>query len=59
MTSGNHVVTVVTYEPTGNFNIQRFPGLFTQTTIGLGFGDMNSSGAYTTSDIRCSGALQQ
>ena len=56
VTSGNHVVTVVTYEPTGNFNIQRFPGLLTQTSIGLGFGDMNSSGAYTTTDIRCSGA---
>jgi len=56
VTSGNHVVTVVTYEPTGNFNIQRFPGLLTQTNIGLGFGDMNASGAYTTSDIRCSGA---
>ena len=55
MTNGNHVVTVVTYEPTGNFNIQRFPGQLTQTNIGLGFGDMNSSGAYTTSDIRCSG----
>ena len=56
VTSGNHVVTVVTYEPTGNYNIQRFPGLLTQTNIGLGFGDMNSSGTYTTGDIRCSGA---
>jgi hypothetical protein len=56
VSNGNHVVTVVTYEPTGNYNIQRFPGLLTQTTIGLGFGDMNSSGSYTTTDIRCSGA---
>ena len=23
---GNHVATVVTFEPTGNYNIQRFPG---------------------------------
>jgi hypothetical protein len=52
MTRGNHVVTVVTYEPTGNYNIQRFPGQFTPTNIGLGFGDMNSSGAFTVSDIR-------
>jgi alpha-amylase len=52
---GNHVITVVTYEPTGNYNIQRFPGQFTQTTLGLGFGDMNSSNSYSTSDIRCSG----
>jgi hypothetical protein len=46
-------VTVVTYEPTGNYNIQRFAGQFTDTNIGLGFGDLNSSGAYTTADIRC------
>lgn len=51
---GNHVVTVVTYEETGNSNIQRFAGQYTQTTIGLGFGDMNSSNAYSTTDIRCS-----
>ncbi len=53
---GNHVVTVVTYEPTGNYNIQRFPGQLTQTNLGLGFGDMNSSNSYSTTDIRCSGA---
>jgi glycosidase len=52
--SGNHVATVVTYEPTGNYNIQRFPGLFAQTSLGLGFGDMNSTNSYTTTDIRCS-----
>lgn len=50
---GNHVVTVVSYEPDGNYNIQRFPGQLTQTNLGLGFGDMNSSNSYTTSDIRC------
>ena len=53
VTTGNHVATVVTYEPTGNFNIQRIPGLFTDTNLGAGFGDMNSSdGIYGTSDIR-------
>ena len=52
--SGNHVATVVTYEPTGNYNIQAFPGLFAQTSLGLGFGDMNSTNSYTTTDIRCS-----
>jgi alpha-amylase len=56
VTDGNHVVTVVSYEPTGNLNVQRFSGWYTDTNIGLGFGDMNSSGLYTTSDIRCSGA---
>ncbi len=53
VSTGNHVVTVVTYEPTGNYNIQRFPGLLTNTNLGLGFGDMNSSNSYTTTDIRC------
>jgi alpha-amylase len=50
---GNHVATVVTYEPTGNYNIQRFPGLFTATNShGAGFGDMNFSNSYVTGDIR-------
>jgi alpha-amylase len=50
---GNHVATVVTYEPTGNFNIQRFPGLFTATNShGAGFGDMNFSNTYVAGDIR-------
>jgi hypothetical protein len=50
---GNHVATVITYEPTGNYNIQRFPGLFTATNSrGRGFGDMNFSNNYLVSDIR-------
>jgi alpha-amylase len=53
--TGSHVATVVTYEPTGNFNIQRFTGLYTATNIGAGFGDMDSSGTYTVGDIRCNG----
>jgi len=52
LTRGNHVVTVVTYEPTGNYNIQRFAGQFTPTTIGLGYGDMNFGGSYIVGDIR-------
>jgi glycosidase len=49
---GNHVATVVTYEPTGNYNIQRFAGLFTQTSNrGRGFGDMNFSNSYVVGDI--------
>jgi glycosidase len=55
---GNHVATVVTYEPTYDgthgFNIQRFAGLFAPTSIGIGFGDMNFSNSYTAPDIRCS-----
>jgi hypothetical protein len=50
---GNHVATVVTYEPTGNYNIQRFSGLFTATNArGAGFGDMNFSNGYVVGDIR-------
>jgi len=50
---GNHVATVVTFEPTGKYNIQRFVGLFTQTNgRGAGFGDMNFSNSYVVGDIR-------
>ncbi|HYO23324.1 MAG TPA: dockerin type I domain-containing protein [Lacipirellulaceae bacterium] len=55
--TGNHVATVVTIEPTGNANIQRFAGLYTQTGIGAGFGDMNGNGVYQTNEIMGSGAL--
>ena len=52
---GNHVATVVTFEPTFDgvhgFNVQRFAGLFADTNIGAGFGDMNASGSLTVSDI--------
>lgn len=50
---GNHVATIVTFEPTGNVNVQRFAGLFTQTNNrGRGFGDMNFSNGYVLADIR-------
>ncbi len=50
---GNHVATVITYEVTGNYNIQRFAGLFTQTNgRGVGFGDMNFGNSYLIADIR-------
>jgi glycosidase len=56
VSTGNHVTTVVTFEPTFDgvhgFNVQRFAGLFTDTNIGAGFGDMNGSGTFTVSDIR-------
>jgi glycosidase len=49
---GNHVATIVTYEPTGNYSIERVPGLFTQTNLrGRGFGDMNFSNSYVVGDI--------
>jgi len=49
--TGNHVATVVTFEPTGNVNVQRFPGLFTDTNIGAGFGDLNGNGVWQSIDI--------
>ena len=48
---GNHVATVVTYEITGNVNVQRLAGLFTQTPNGRGLGDINFDGQFTPSDI--------
>ncbi|WP_210420957.1 dockerin type I domain-containing protein [Lacipirellula limnantheis] len=49
--TGNHVATVVTFEPTGRSNIQRFAGMFTETGVGAGFGDMNGNGVYAASDM--------
>jgi glycosidase len=55
LATGNHVATIVTFEPTGNHSIQRVPGMFTATAIGAGFGDMFTGDGYTVSDIRCVG----
>jgi len=57
LVTGNHVATVVTIEPTGNTNVQRLPGLFTDTNIGLGFGDTSGNGVISTNEILGSGAL--
>jgi glycosidase len=51
LTTGNHVATVVTFEPTGNYNIERFPRLFTQTSLGAGFGDLNGNGVLQATEI--------
>ncbi|MCC6423473.1 MAG: hypothetical protein IT447_08335 [Phycisphaerales bacterium] len=51
LTSGNHVATIVTYEITGNYNIQRMAGLFTSTIFGAGLGDTNFDGYYSPQDI--------
>ncbi len=41
LTKGNHVLTVVTYEITGNYNIQRFAGINTSDSpIGAAMGDI-------------------
>ena len=47
MTSGNNVATIVTYRPTGTYNIQRISGLLTLTENGAGLGNVNFNGAIT------------
>ena len=51
VTHGNHVATVVTFEPTGNVNVQRNAGLFTSTVIGRGLGDLDFDGFIQTDDV--------
>jgi hypothetical protein len=51
LTSGNHVATVVTFKPDGNYNVQRFAGLLTSTIFGAGLGDINHDGKYDISDV--------
>jgi hypothetical protein len=51
LTNGNHVLTVVSYEETGRVNIQRYPGYYTSTIFGSGFGDLNFNGSVDSSDI--------
>lgn len=55
--TGNHVVTIVTFEPTGNSSVQRIPGLFTDTNIGVGFGDQSGNGVISTNEIQGASSL--
>ena len=48
---GNHVVTLLTIEQTGRYNIQRFPGLFTDGANGAGLGDLNSDDVLSPADL--------
>ncbi|MEX2169902.1 MAG: hypothetical protein WD851_11375 [Pirellulales bacterium] len=58
VTSGNHAVTVVSYEPTGNHSVQRFTGRSTQTSIGAGIGDLDFNGAFEVSDLTANGRFE-
>jgi alpha-amylase len=49
--SGNHVATIVAYEPTGTWSITRSPGLGAQTGRGLGIGDLSFDNLLSTFDI--------
>jgi alpha amylase-like protein/dockerin type I repeat protein len=48
---GNHVITLLTVEQTGSFNIQRFAGLNTTGANGAGLGDLDSDDAFTPADM--------
>lgn len=54
---GNHVITTVTYEPTGNVSVQRFPGRRVATSRGRGFGDLNFDNAYAPADVQAFDAV--
>jgi hypothetical protein len=49
--SGNHVATIVTYEPTGNWSVIRVPGLSASTLNGLGLGDLNFNNGFEVGDV--------
>ncbi|MGL4513545.1 MAG: dockerin type I domain-containing protein [Lacipirellulaceae bacterium] len=51
ITEGNHVVTVVTIEPSGNTNVQRLAGQYTVTNRGRGIGDTNANNQFEVADI--------
>jgi len=51
LSHGNHVATVVTFEMTGTWNVQRFPGLWTDTIFGAGVGDLDFDGLIEADDI--------
>jgi len=55
VTTGNHVVTIVTFEQTfdgtNGFNVQRFAGLFTETGLGTGFGDLDANNVLEMVDL--------
>lgn len=50
LVSGHHVVTVVTFEPTGNKNTQRFAGVYIDG-IGAGLGDAEHDGDFDMADV--------
>ena len=49
--AGNSAITVVTFEETGTSNIQRFTGVDTGSTRGLGFGDVNFNDEFNELDL--------
>jgi hypothetical protein len=56
---GNHVFTIVTTEITGNQNVQRIAGQFTNTSMGAGLGDLDYGGTYAIGDVTSSSRRRQ
>ena len=48
--SGNHTISIVTYEPSGNYSVQRLTGININTGRGLGVGDVNYDGVFGNND---------
>ena len=51
VSKGNHAFTLVTFEKTGNYNIQRFAGNYTDTYIGAGLGDLDNDKNFNLDDV--------
>jgi alpha-amylase len=49
--NGNNVITAITYEITGNYNIQRLSGLSLPDGVGKGLGDLNHNNGFETGDV--------
>lgn len=54
---GNHVATVVTYEITGNYSVERVAGLRQVTSDGLGFGDLDGDNLFEVADVNAFGSI--
>ncbi|MEL7240049.1 MAG: hypothetical protein AAGK78_14425, partial [Planctomycetota bacterium] len=57
--AGNHALTVVLFEPTGNVSVRRFGGLANGVGSGAGLGDIDGDGAFTTGDVVGLGSFEQ
>jgi glycosidase len=57
LTSGNHVATVVSFELSGRYNIQRLAGLSTSTIFGAGLGDLDFNGTIDATDMNLFGQV--
>jgi hypothetical protein len=57
--SGNNVLTVVAFEPTGNRSVTRFAGLAVDGARGLGLGDVNGDGVVRANDVAGAGAFEE